>query len=93
MSHNTIGSSFDDFLDEQGVLEETHTVAVKRVLAWQIRQAMDEQHLSKVAMAERMQTSRSQLDRLLDPDNAGVQLDTLERAAQAVGRRLRVELV
>lgn len=93
MSNQAIGSLFDEFLEEQGVLEQTHAVAIKRVLAWQIQQAMEEQHMSKVAMAERMHTSRSQLDRLLDPDQPGIQLDTLERAAEAVGRRLRVELV
>jgi transcriptional regulator with XRE-family HTH domain len=63
------------------------------VLAWQLRQAMESQHLSKVEMAERMQTSRSQLDRLLDPDNDKVQLDTLNRAAAIVGKRLKIELV
>lgn len=88
-----IGSSFDDFLDEQGILEETHLEAIKRVLAWQIQEAMTQQGLTKQAMADRMQTSRSQLDRLLKADPGSVQIDTLVRAAEAVGRKLRVELI
>lgn len=92
-SNAHIGSSFDDFLEEQGTLEETHVVAVKRVLAWQIQEAMAQQGLTKQAMASRMQTSRSQLDRLLNADHGGVQIDTLIRAAEAVGRKLRIELV
>jgi len=88
-----IGSSLEDFLQEEGRLEEARQVAAKRVLAWQLQQAMESQHLTKVEMAERMQTSRSQLDRLLDPDNDKVQLDTLNRAAAIVGKRLKIELV
>jgi antitoxin HicB len=88
-----IGSSLEDFLREEGRLEEARQVAAKRVLARQLRQAMEDQHLNKVDMAERMQTSRSQLDRLLDPDNDKVRLDTLNRAAAIVGKRLKIELV
>jgi antitoxin HicB len=88
-----IGSSLEDFLQEEGRVEEARQVAAKRVLAWQLQQAMESQHLTKVEMAERMQTSRSQLDRLLDPDNDKVQLDTLNRAAAIVGKRLKIELV
>jgi predicted XRE-type DNA-binding protein len=88
-----IGSSLEEFLQEEGRLEEARQVAAKRVLAWQLQQAMESQHLTKVEMAERMQTSRSQLDRLLDPDNDKVQLDTLNRAAAIVGKRLKIELV
>ncbi len=87
-----IGSSFGDFLKEEGLYEEVKARAIKRVLAWQIEQAMKDQKISKVAMAKRMNTSRAQLDRLLDPDNDRVQLDTMQRAAAAVGRRLRLEL-
>lgn len=86
------GQLFEEFLREQGVSEETTEVAVKRVLAFQIAAAMKEQHLSKVEMARRLETSRSQLDRLLDPDNDTVTLATLARAAKAVGRTLKVEL-
>lgn len=87
------GSSLEDFLREEGRLEEARQVAAKRVLAWQLRQAMERQQLNKVDIAERMQTSRSQLDRLLDPDNGKVRLDTLNRAAAIVGKRIKIELV
>jgi predicted XRE-type DNA-binding protein len=88
-----IGSSFDDFLREDGAYEETQTVALKRVLAWGLAEAMKAQGLTKKALAERMGTSRSQLDRLLDPAHTDVKLDTLVRAAKATGRELRLELV
>ena len=88
-----IGSSLSDFLKKEGRLEESRRIAVKRVLAWQIEQIMENQKLTKVEMARRMQTSRSQLDRLLDPENNKVQLGTLERAAAVLGKELRVELV
>ena len=88
-----IGSSFDDFLDEQGLLEECEHQALKEILADQVRQAMAEKRISKTAMARRMNTSRRQLDRLLDPNVANVTLATMARAARAVGRELHVELV
>jgi antitoxin HicB len=87
-----IGSGFDAFLKEEGAYEATQAVAIKRVLAWQIAQEMESQDITKKAMAERMQTSRSQLDRLLDPENDAVSLETLARAAHAVGRTLKLEL-
>jgi antitoxin HicB len=86
------GSSFDDWLKEQGLYEEVTTHAIKRVLAWQIEQAMKAQGISKAEMARRMHTSRTQLDRLLDPGNDKVQLDTVQRAAAAIGRTLKFEL-
>ncbi|MGZ9021479.1 MAG: helix-turn-helix domain-containing protein [Rhodoplanes sp.] len=86
------GQLFEEFLREQGTYEETTEVAVKRVLAFEIAAAMKEQHISKVEMAKRLETSRSQLDRLLDPDNDTVTLATLARAARAVGRSLKLEL-
>ena len=88
-----LGSSFEDYLREQGVLEKTTATAIKSVLAWQLEQAMAKKHMSKVQMAKAMKTSRSQLDRILDPANDKVQLDTLIAAARAVGRELRIELV
>ncbi len=88
-----IGSSFESYLQEQGTLEETTAIAVKRVLAWQLEQAMEKKQLSKNQMAKAMKTSRSQLDRILDPDNDRVQLATLTAAARVVGRQLRIELV
>lgn len=87
-----LGSSFEDFLAEEGIREEATVHAVKRVLAWQIAEAMKAQGITKVEMAKRMGTSRAHLDRLLDPDNDKVQLDTVRRAAAAVGRKLRLEL-
>ena len=87
-----LGSSFENFLEEEGIREEAPAHAVKRVLAWQIKEAMKAQGISKVEMARRMGTSRAHLNRLLDPDNSKVQLDTVQRAAAAVGRKLRLEL-
>ncbi|MBX3069334.1 MAG: XRE family transcriptional regulator [Thermomicrobiales bacterium] len=89
--HN--GSSLDDFLHESGIYEEATSVALARVLAWQIRQRMDEEGLTNQAMADRMGTSRSQLDRLLRPMSGGVTLETLHRAARAVNRELQISLV
>ena len=86
------GELFEDFLVEQGTVEETTERAVKRVLAFQLAAAMEEQSISKVEMAKRLETSRSQLDRLLDPQNDTVTLAVLARAAKAVGRTLRLEL-
>lgn len=88
-----IGSSFDDFLREEGTYEETTERAIKRVLTRQIQAAMAENNLTKTAMAARMKTSRQALDRLLDPANESVTLSTLARAARAVGRKIRIELV
>lgn len=86
------GQLFEDFLKEQGSYEQTTEQAIKRVLAFQLAEAMKTQGISKKMMAERLQTSRSQLDRLLDPENDGVTLAMLGRAAQAVGRGLKLEL-
>lgn len=88
-----IGSSLDDLLQEEGTLAETEAIALKRVIAWQVKQAMEEKNLTKKALAEEMKTSRSSLDRLLDPNYPSVTLDTIERAAAAIGKRVRFELV
>ncbi len=88
-----IGSSFDDFLKNEGILEECEAVAIKRVLARQIAHEMEEKGISKTVMAKTMGTSRSQLNRLLDPQNTGISLETMQRAASVVGRELRLELV
>lgn len=87
-----VGSLFEDFLKEQGTYEETTEQAVKRVLAFQIAQVMKEQNITKVEMARRLETSRSQLDRLLDPENDRVTLGVLSRAARVLGRSLKLEL-
>ncbi len=86
------GSSFDSFLDEEGIREEVEGVAVKRVLAWQLESAMRRQQKTKRAMARELHTSRSQLDRLLDPQNASVSLDTITRAARALGKRVIIQI-
>jgi DNA-binding phage protein len=88
-----IGSSFDDFLKDEGMYEEVTARAIKRVIARQLDAVMRDQGLTKAALAKRMHTSRAQLDRLLDPENDSVTLGTLARAAQAVGRQLHMELV
>ncbi len=87
------GASFDDFLKEENIYEECTATALKRVLAWQIKDEMKKQSITKTAMARLMDTSRSQLDRLLDPDKTGVSLETIQRAASVVGRKLRIQLV
>lgn len=88
-----IGSSFDDFLAEDGRLEDATAVAIKRLITWQIEQAMKSSGINKTTMAERMHTSRAALRRLLDENDTGLTLDTLSRAAQALGYRVKVELV
>ena len=87
------GSNFDEFLEEEGLLSESEATAAKRVIAFQLSRFMKEHKLSKSEMARRMQTSRSALDRLLDASNASVTLRTLDRAARALGRQLRIALV
>jgi len=84
-----IGSNFDDFLEEEGVLAEAEAIAVKRVLAFQLKELMKAQKLNKTQLAKRMKTSRSALERLLDPDNPSVTLLTLERAARALGKNMK----
>jgi hypothetical protein len=93
MKSKHIGSSLDDWLHEEGIYEEVTAVAIKRVLPRQISQQMDDQKLTKSDMARRMHTSRAALDRLLDPENDAVTLNTLSKAATAVGRQLHFSLV
>jgi antitoxin HicB len=92
MKNKHIGSSFDDFLADEGLLAATETVAVKRVIAHQVEMMMKEQNLTKTEMSRRMNTSRAALERLLDPANESITLQTLERAAKALGRRLQISL-
>lgn len=86
------GSDFDDFLKEEGVYEEVQAKALKRVLAEQIEGSMQTARLTKLAMAQKMETSRSQLDRVLDPNNTSIQLDTLIKAARAVGKVVEIKI-
>ena len=93
MNENYIGSDFDDFLTEEVLLEETEAVAVKRVLAFQIKELMEAENLNKTEMARRMKTSRAALGRLLDPENRSVTLYTMDKAARSLGKRLRLSLL
>ncbi len=93
MANKHRGSDLDAFLKEEGLSAEVESVAAKRVLAYQFESAMKKRRLSKVSMAKRMQTSRSALDRLLDPENSSVTLQTLEKAAVVLGKRLKISLV
>jgi hypothetical protein len=89
---NHSGSTIDSFLEEEGIREEVEAVAIKRVLAWQLSQAMQDQQKTKRVMAKQLRTSRSQLDRLLDPQNVSVTLETIARAAGALGKRLIIRV-
>ena len=88
-----VGSSFDEFLNDEGIHAEVTARAIKRVVARALDRQMKEQRINKTMLAGRLKTSRSQVDRLLDPDNDAVTLGTLVRAARAVGRQLRVDLI
>lgn len=92
MSNPHVGSSFDEFLAEEAILDEATAVAVKRVIAWQIEQEMAAQKLTKTAMAKKMHTSRAALNRLLDETDTSLTLTTLASAAAALGKRMRFEL-
>lgn len=92
MNKKHVGSNFDDFLKEDGLYEQVQAVAIKRVIAYQIAEEMKKKKLSKTEMASRMKTSRAALERLLDPNNTSITLVTLERAASALGKKLKVQL-
>jgi antitoxin HicB len=87
------GSSFNSFLAKEGMPEQVEAVALKRMLAWQLQQAMMQHHISKQQMAKQLGTSRSQVDRLLDPSHTGVSIATISKAAHAVGKRVRLEII
>lgn len=89
---NHTGSTFDSFLDEEGIREEAEAVAIKRVISWQLAEAMKKKRKTKQAFAKELNTSRSQLDRLLDPRNIAVSLDTIARAAKALGKKLIIRI-
>uniref|UniRef100_Q3AQ92 Uncharacterized protein n=1 Tax=Chlorobium chlorochromatii (strain CaD3) TaxID=340177 RepID=Q3AQ92_CHLCH len=93
INQKNIGSSFDEFLEEEALLDEATAVAVKRVIAWQIAQEMKAKHLTKSLMASKMQTSRAALNRLLDATDTSLTLTTLSSAASALGKKFRIELV
>ena len=87
-----IGSSFDDFLEEEGLLAETSAEALKRVIAWQIQNFLDINHIKKTTFAHKMKTSRSQLDRLLDPENTNISLKALVSTANAMGKHVEIRI-
>ena len=93
MRNKHLGSSLDDFLKEEGIYEEVQERAIKKVVVYQILEAMRKQALTKTEMARRMKTSRSELDRILDPENSAISLDSLLRAARAVGKAVNIRLV
>jgi antitoxin HicB len=92
MNKKHIGSKFADFLNEENLYDQVRAAAIKRVVAYQIAEEMKRNKLTKTEMASRMKTSRAALERLLDPNNASITLFTLERAASALGKKLKVEL-
>ncbi len=87
-----LGSDFDQFLNEEGLLAETEAVAAKRIIAFQIEQEMKKKGISKIRMATKMHTSRSSLDRVLDPDNISITLQTLEKVASVLGKKIKIQL-
>lgn len=93
MANPYAGSTIDDFLRDEGVLEEFQARSIKEVIAWQIKKAMKEGKISKRRLAQMMQTSRTQVDRVLDPTDGNVTIQTLQRAAAVLGRRVQLELV
>ena len=93
MKNNSIDSSFDDFLVEEGIAEEVEAGAIKKIIAYQLREVIEKEHFTKTALATKLETSRAALDRLLDPENESITLLTLKKAANILGKKLRLELV
>ena len=93
MKNKTIGSSFDDFLVQEGMLEEVESGAIKKIIAYQLQEAIQKEQLTKTALAVQLDTSRAAVNRLLDPENESITLLTLKKAANVLGKKLRLELV
>ena len=93
MKNKSIGSSFDDFLKDEGIAEEVEAGAIKKIIAYQLLEAIEKEKITKTALATRLETSRSAVDRLLDPENESITLLTLKKAATVLGKKLRFELV
>jgi len=93
LNKDAIGSSFDDFLEEENILAESDAIAIKRVIAFEVEKSMQEKHITKTEMAKRMGTSRSSLTRLLDPLNNSITLATIETALAAIGKRVQIQIV
>jgi antitoxin HicB len=88
-----VGTRLEDFLEEEGILEEATAKAIKEVIAWQLAQEMKAKRMTKKRLAELMKTSRAQVDRILDPEKGNVTIETLQRAAAMLGHKVRLELV
>ena len=93
MNNKIIGGSFDDFLAEEGICDEVEAGAVKKIIAYQLREAIEKEQFTKTALAARLETSRAAVDRLLDPENESITLLSLKKAANVLGKKLRLELV
>jgi predicted XRE-type DNA-binding protein len=93
MKNKVLGSSFDDFLTEEGLADEIESGAIKKIIAYQLQETIKKEHLSKTALAARLETSRAAVDRLLDPENESITLLSLKKAANVLGKKLRLELV
>jgi len=93
MAHKNIGDSFDSFLKDEGILEKVEEVATKRVIAFQLKKELEKQQFTKAKLAREMKTSRSSVDRLLDPDSESMTLNTLKKAASVLGKKVLVQLV
>ena len=93
MNNKSIGSSFDDFLAEEGIADEVEAGAIKKIIAYQLREVIEKERLTKTALAARLDTSRAAVNRLLDPENESITLLTLKKAANVLGKKLRLELL
>ena len=93
MKNKHIGSSFEKYLEKDGIKEEVYSGATKKVLAYQIQEILEQRNISKISLAKQLETSRTSIDRLLDPDNDSITLETLKKAAKVLGKELRLELV
>ena len=93
LNNDAIGSSFDEFLEEENILAESDAVAIKRVIAFEVQKSMEEKNITKTEMAKRMGTSRSSLTRLLDPFNNSITLATIETALGAIGKKVQIQIV
>ena len=93
MNNASIGSSFDDFLEEEGLKEEVENGSIKKLIAYQMQEKLKNEHLTKTELAQRLDTSRAAVNRLLDPDNDSITLLTLKKAASILGKRIKLELI
>jgi DNA-binding Xre family transcriptional regulator len=93
MKNNAIGTSFDDFLAEEGIAEAVEAGAIKKIIAYQLQETIAQKKITKTALAAKLETSRAAVDRLLDPENESITLFTLKKAAAVLGKKLKLELI